>query len=221
MKYVVDIDRTICHYPDKERYEDAIPMLDRIEKINKLYEQGHTIIYHTARGMGRTDDNVKQAIKIFYDFTERQLKSWGAKFHDLILGKPSGDYYIDDKAINDKDFFDNNRKIVDKGWGYEEVLVNTPKYCSKILHMNKGKKLSWHYHKIKDETFYVENGKALLYYGEDEDIETAYTRVLNPGDIFHIPTGLIHRLEALENSRIFEFSTQHFDYDSYRVLKGD
>lgn len=221
MKYVIDIDKTICYYPTTEDYQNAVPLNSRIEKINKLYEQGHTVIYYTARGMGRTEDNLSMAIDLFYEFTENQLKSWGAKYNKLVLGKPAGDYYIDDKGINDKDFFENIREIVDKGWGYEEILVNTSKYCSKILHMNKGKKLSWHYHKIKDETFYVENGKVILYYGNNEDILLANTKILNPGDTFHIPTGLIHRLEALENSRIFEFSTEHFDNDSYRILKGD
>ena len=41
----------------------------------------------------------------FYDFTAAQLKHWGAKHHQLFLGKPSGDYYIDDKGVNDEDFF--------------------------------------------------------------------------------------------------------------------
>ena len=41
----------------------------------------------------------------FYEFTEIQLSLWGCKYHQLFLGKPSGDYYIDDKGINDNDFF--------------------------------------------------------------------------------------------------------------------
>jgi len=113
------------------------------------------------------------------------------------------------------------KEIINKGWGYEEIITNTPLYCSKILHINKDKQLSWHYHNIKDETFYVENGKVLLYSGWDDEILSADIRVLSPGDIFNVPVGLRHRLKGLENSRVFEFSTQHFEEDSIRVIKGD
>ena len=115
----------------------------------------------------------------------------------------------------------SNRHIVNKGWGYEEIITNTEKYCAKILHMNIGKKLSWHYHELKDETFYLENGNIRLFVGYDHDINKSDVVCLNPGDSFHIPVGLVHRLEALENSRVFEFSTQHFDEDSIRLIKGD
>lgn len=113
------------------------------------------------------------------------------------------------------------KTVVEKGWGYEEILINSPLYCSKILHINKDKQLSWHYHNIKDETFYVENGKVLLFYGQDNDILSANILMLQPGDTFNVPVGLRHRLKAVENSRVFEFSTQHFDEDSIRVIKGD
>jgi len=115
----------------------------------------------------------------------------------------------------------SKKLFIDKGWGYEEILCNSEKYCAKILHMNKDKKLSWHYHNIKDETFYVETGKIIVVYGETDDIMQADQVILNPGDTFHVPTGLRHRIIGLENSRVFEFSTEHFEEDSIRVLKGD
>lgn len=107
--YVIDIDGTICDKPkcrDDGDYETSIPKLDRIEKINALYDEGHTIKYFTARGMGRFGDSRILAQKHFYTLTYNQLKQWGCKFHQLILGKPSADYYIDDKGINSDDFFD-------------------------------------------------------------------------------------------------------------------
>ena len=55
-------------------------------------------------------------------------------------------------------------KIVPKGWGFEKWIVNTELYCGKLLHFNMGKRCSWHYHKIKDETFYVQSGELLLMY---------------------------------------------------------
>jgi phosphatidate phosphatase PAH1 len=106
MRYVVDIDGTIC-YPGNgdQRYTHATPRWDRIHTINKLYDEGHQIIYLTARGMGRHSNSRILSYKEFYDSTYDQLKSWQCKFHELHLGKPSGDYYIDDKGINADDFF--------------------------------------------------------------------------------------------------------------------
>lgn len=107
MRYVIDIDGTIC-IPGKtneSRYTDAIPIKERIEKINKLYDDGHFITYLTARGMGTYSNNVSMAIARWEEFTKFQLDLWGCKYHLLRLGKPSGDYYIDDKGINSDDFF--------------------------------------------------------------------------------------------------------------------
>jgi len=100
MIYIVDIDQTICDTPNiggKQRYDLSKPYPERIEKINELYEAGHTIIYWTARGSGSGINQFK--------ITFGSLTAWGAKFHELRLGKPSYDIWIDDKAFSDKDFF--------------------------------------------------------------------------------------------------------------------
>lgn len=104
--YVVDIDGTICSLTDGD-YSQAKPIFKRIDKINNLFEQGNRIVFHTARGMGRTNNNPQKAKELFYDLTEKQLDSWGVKFHELWLGKPSGDLYIDDKGVSDNEFFTN------------------------------------------------------------------------------------------------------------------
>jgi hypothetical protein len=106
MKYVVDIDGTVCSVTDG-KYEEALPNQDRIAKINKLYDEENQIIYLTARGMGRSGDNADLAKRMFYELTKHQLDRWGCKYHKLVLGKPSGDYYIDDKGINSDEFFKN------------------------------------------------------------------------------------------------------------------
>jgi phosphatidate phosphatase PAH1 len=105
--YCIDIDGTICENGACKvcAYEGSMPHLERIEKINQLYEDGHTIKYFTARGMGRYNDDVQKAKDKFYNLTKMQLELWGCKYHELIMGKPSADYYIDDKAIKDNDFF--------------------------------------------------------------------------------------------------------------------
>jgi quercetin dioxygenase-like cupin family protein len=110
---------------------------------------------------------------------------------------------------------------IPKGWGGEKIICNTEKYCGKLLYFVRDKQCSWHYHKLKDETFYIQSGKLILYYGYDDDITLAEQRVLRQGDKFHVPIGLRHRMYALEDTEMFEFSTQHFDDDSYRVKNGD
>ena len=98
---LVDIDETICFFPKKRRYDQAVPAEENIAKINKLYDEGWRIIYWTARG---GSEKSKKLGKCYYDFTWKQLESWGCKFHDLSTGtkgdhiKPPYDMVVDDKA---------------------------------------------------------------------------------------------------------------------------
>ena len=105
MVYVFDIDGTICTTDASLVYEAAEPLRERIEKVNELYDEGHTIIFQTARGMGRSGNSSAFAYAKFFEMTQAQLQEWGVKYHSLFLGKPAGDIYVDDKAINDKKFF--------------------------------------------------------------------------------------------------------------------
>ena len=103
--YVIDIDGTICDWQAGRDYTLAEPFPERIKEINKLYDKGNTIKYFTARGMGRYAGRSDKAIESFYAITESQLDRWGGKYHELILGKPAGDVYIDDKGIDANEFF--------------------------------------------------------------------------------------------------------------------
>jgi len=116
---------------------------------------------------------------------------------------------------------DKNLVFVPKGWGWESWIHNSEKYCGKILFIKKGKKLSFHYHKIKEETFLVNSGKILVYYGWDDDFNVAKKVILKKGDVFHVPPDLRHRMKAIQDTYLVEFSTQHFDEDSIRIVKGD
>ena len=49
--------------------------------------------------MGRNNENIKKAKAQGYNKTFKQLKSWGLKFHKLKFGKPSYDFFLDDKNI--------------------------------------------------------------------------------------------------------------------------
>jgi hypothetical protein len=98
MKIYVDIDETICYYSNERNYPDALPFKDRIQKINKLYEEGHEITYYTARGATTGLD--------WYKVTLDQLTDWGCLYHHLSVGqKPHYDLLICDKAINSEEYF--------------------------------------------------------------------------------------------------------------------
>ena len=112
-------------------------------------------------------------------------------------------------------------KFVPKGWGYEKWIVNNDHYCGKILFFVKGLKCSWHYHKIKRETFYLQSGSIKLFYSFEDSLDDADVIVLHRGDKFEVPVGLRHQMIALEDTELFEFSTQHIEEDSYRIVKGD
>jgi quercetin dioxygenase-like cupin family protein len=109
-----------------------------------------------------------------------------------------------------------------KGWGFEYWIVNNEKYCGKMLYFTGDHKCSWHYHKIKDETFFVQSGNFLVYTSWDDDLDNAVGRILRPGDSLHIPPGLRHQMKAIDQDAVmYEFSTEHLEEDSYRIIKGD
>ena len=112
-------------------------------------------------------------------------------------------------------------KFVSKGWGFEKWIVNCEEYCGKLLYFVKGKRCSWHYHELKDEVFYVQSGRILVKFSDGDDLKNANAVELCPGDNFHVYRGLRHQMIALEDTELFEFSTQHFNSDSHRILKGD
>ena len=92
----VDIDNTILD-TDGLNYENTKPMKDRIKKINDLYDEGHTIVYWTARGTLSGID--------YYDLTKSQLDKFGVKYHELKLKKPYYDLFIDDRNVNSEEYF--------------------------------------------------------------------------------------------------------------------
>ncbi len=94
--YIVDIDNTICISSNSD-YANSKPIYERIAKINKLYDDGNTIIYWTARGGNSGID--------WTDKTHSQLAAWGCKYNEIRMNKPVYDLWIDDKAINSEEYF--------------------------------------------------------------------------------------------------------------------
>ncbi len=105
-------------------------------------------------------------------------------------------------------------KRVKKDWGYEEWVINNEIYCFKKIFVEKGYQCSIHWHKIKDETFYIETGKIKL------EVFAKNPITLKKGDVYRLTPNSLHRFTALEDTMIYEISTHHEDSDSYRVVKG-
>jgi hypothetical protein len=95
MVVIIDIDDTICTSSEDLDYSKSIPLKEKIKKANKLYDDGHTVIYWTARGRETGID--------WREVTEAQFEGWGVKYHELRFNKPY-DLIIDDKAINAEDW---------------------------------------------------------------------------------------------------------------------
>jgi mannose-6-phosphate isomerase-like protein (cupin superfamily) len=112
-------------------------------------------------------------------------------------------------------------RIVPKGWGREVWIANNDRYCGKILEIRKGKKLSLHYHKLKTESFYLRSGRLIIRIKESPESTEIEEFELAAGECMDVPIGLVHQMEAIEDAELFEFSTQHFDSDSHRLVAGD
>jgi hypothetical protein len=96
--FCFDLDGTLCTNTEGA-YELAQPILDRIARVNGLFDSGNKITIFTARGSTTGID--------WTELTAKQLLSWNVKYHSLILGKPFADLYIDDKGVSDSEFFKN------------------------------------------------------------------------------------------------------------------
>ncbi len=110
-----------------------------------------------------------------------------------------------------------NVKQVKKEWGSEVWMANNELYCGKKLILKKGKRVSLHKHKNKDETFYIESGRLLM------ELEGKIF-IMTKGDAVRIKPGTLHRYTGLEDSMIIEISTHHDDKDTFREpgqLSGD
>lgn len=91
LKYCFDIDDTLLKYHGD--YTLSTPIQNRIDRVNELYENGHTVILMTARGMSSGKD--------YTELTKKQLEVFGIKHHELIMKKkPNADIFIDDKGMN-------------------------------------------------------------------------------------------------------------------------
>lgn len=147
---------------------------------------------------------------------------------------------------NYSNFLNREMKFVSKNWGWESWIDNNELYCGKQLFIKREKRLSLHYHNLKTETFYIHDGqceitvytdvlldsyikdwnqfnlqKAMEWDALPFSMEKPETFQLTTGDTFKINVGMRHTVYAHQDTLIYEFSTQHFDEDSIRVLVSE
>ena len=100
--FAIDIDNTICITKGSD-YKNSKPIKSIIKILNKLKRNGHVIKLFTARNMKKCNGDVKTINKKYTHITDKQLRSWGLDFDELIMGKPVYDMIVDDKMLSIKD----------------------------------------------------------------------------------------------------------------------
>lgn len=113
-----------------------------------------------------------------------------------------------------------HKGFVPKGWGSEFIWSTTDKYCCKFLNFNTGNKFSMHFHALKDESWFVMNGKFLVRW-VDTISAARSQKELNKGDVWHNAPLVPHQLICLEAGTIIEVSTPDSVEDNYRIEPGD
>jgi mannose-6-phosphate isomerase-like protein (cupin superfamily) len=109
----------------------------------------------------------------------------------------------------DLDRFAVEVKRHEKPWGYELMFAATDRYCGKVIFVKAGEQLSLQFHREKDETIYMQSGRAEFEIGDPGgplDVE-----VVGPGRAFHLRAGTVHRVRALEDTVLLEVSTPEIE----------
>lgn len=203
-RFVIDIDGVICS--QEEDYTQAIPNYDVINYFNNLYDEGNEIVYFTARGTVTGID--------WREITELQFKKWGVKYNELHFGKPNGDVYIDDRAMNSEllntEYIE--KTFTSKPWGMEKLLFKD-RYAAKILTIHKRQNTSLQYHVKKKETMVVLKGFGKI-------IIDRLEYYLYPGKVISINPKQVHQVKAsfFCGLKIFECSSTELD-DVVRITR--
>ena len=117
---------------------------------------------------------------------------------------------LDSPNVNTLDRWGFDVRRVDKPWGYELIWALTDVYCGKLLFIEAGHSLSLQFHREKDESWFVQSGRARLELGEVGET-VLQEEVIAPGAAFHYPPGTVHRITAIEDTTILEVSTPQLD----------
>lgn len=120
------------------------------------------------------------------------------------------DDHLSSPNLGGLDRFAFETRRVEKPWGWELIWADSDAYVGKLLFVKAGHALSLQFHRVKDEAWYVTEGRAELEMGAPGDALTE-SEVVGPGAAFRMPPGTVHRVKALEDTLILEVSTPHHD----------
>jgi mannose-6-phosphate isomerase len=126
------------------------------------------------------------------------------------LPAPGAGMSVDSPNFQGLDRWAFGPRRVEKPWGWELIWAHADAYVGKILFVRSGHSLSLQFHRQKDESWYVESGRAELELG-DAGQGVLNTEVITAGASFHFPPGTVHRVTALEDTTILEVSTPHLE----------
>jgi len=110
--------------------------------------------------------------------------------------------------------------LVPKGWGSEFIWATNDRYCGKFMNFETGGKFSMHFHRDKEETWYIQSGRFIVRWIDTNTAEL-YEKELRDGMIWHNKPCKPHQLECIEAGTVIEVSTPDSVEDNYRVSKGD
>ena len=137
MTYCFDLDNTLCTTHGND-YENSVPIQHNIDTVNSLQQDGNKIIIFTARGMTTCNGDIHKVYSLHFCKTYAQLKSWGLEEFELIMGKPSAEVFVDDRAVSDKDFFKGRKRGVVIGNfdvlhpGYIKLFQECKSHCDHL-----------------------------------------------------------------------------------------
>src|SRR5436309_7551074 len=117
---------------------------------------------------------------------------------------------MDSPNLEGLDAWSFDPRKVEKPWGHELIWAEAKEYVGKVLFVKAGHSLSLQFHRVKDESWLVQSGRAKLELG-DAGETLLKEEVIGPGAAFHYPPGTVHRITALEDTTILEVSTPHLD----------
>ena len=117
---------------------------------------------------------------------------------------------IDSPNLDGLDEWATEPRRTDKPWGHELIWAETEQYVGKLLFVKAGESLSLQFHNVKDEAWYVLEGRALLEIGRAGDSILDEVHIV-AGEAYHFPPGTVHRVRAVEDTRILEVSTPQLD----------
>jgi mannose-6-phosphate isomerase len=117
---------------------------------------------------------------------------------------------LDSPNLGGLDAWATEPRKAEKPWGHELIWAETERYVGKVLFVKAGESLSLQFHRVKDESWLVHEGRAKLELGSVGNA-LLEEEVIAAGATFRFRPGTVHRVTALQDTTIIEVSTAELD----------